>query len=327
MAPGASSYTKPFTFRTQWEGRERQFMGLETQAELGELIFFCLADEPERGNFVSAWTPPRRSPRLPKPLAFDPRFLSPMSDAATKLASECAHSWGRIFFLDENLEVAPPEKGKRRLFLSQDGGGEWRHEQFFPRMGSPFVWASREEAHQLALLAPLDLLAHFVSLMRRQPESDPARALKWDDLPHEERNLLCRPLARGNYEEWRWVLHLYGQSRLAWWNDTSHNWLMAYVYLVCRLSLKRGYPAGRTPFFLEFERLCSWMLRYFEPSLDVDFVGHCTAARQWSQTEMRVSARVERPTQHERIEALMQLRDWLSDKAAPEEIEALLRET
>ena len=43
-----------FNFRGMWFGRERDFIGQVVGQAKTEMIFFALADEPERGNFVSA---------------------------------------------------------------------------------------------------------------------------------------------------------------------------------------------------------------------------------------------------------------------------------
>lgn len=307
----------PFLFRTNWEGREREFAGQVLDSELGDLTFFWLPDEPECGNFVSAWTPPMRKSFLPKPLAFGPRYHSPMSDPAATLARECAHSWGRVYFLDENLRASGVEHAKRRLFLSQDGGGEWRQQRYFPQTGSPFVWASREDAHLWARLAPLELLEQFLATVKDDANSDAAHALQWDELPHEKRYQICRPLARGDYSEWQRILGLFTRSHHHIWNEDKFSWRVAHIPLVC--------DHKDWDFYFRFEPFCEWLQQYFEPSVDVDLTRKCTAAAQWAQQGAQVSAKVFRPTQHERLEALLQLRDWLRDKATPLEIESLLR--
>lgn len=309
----------PFLFRTVWEGRERNFAGQVLNSELGDLTYFWMLDEPEHGNFVSAWTPPHSNPRLPRPLGFGPRFHSPMSNPAKTLARECAHSWGRVYFLDENMCVSGPKHVKRRLFLSQDGGGEWRQQKYFPQTGSPFVWSSRANAHNWARLAPLELLEQFL-LTLSDTNCDATRALQWDELPHEERYQVCRPLARGDYREWHHVLELFTQSRRQIWNEDDFSWRMAHIPLTCSTH-HRDWD-----YYFRFELFCNWLFNYFAPSLAVDLIEKCTAAAQWSQKGAQVSAKVFRPSQHERIEALLQLRDWLRDKATPAQIEALLRD-
>lgn len=305
-----------FLFRTMWDGREREFVGQVLASELGDLTYFYMRDELKRGNFVSAWTPPMRRAFLPKPLAFEPRYHSTMSDPATTLARECSHSWGRVYFLDENLQASGVERAKRRLFLSQDGGGEWRQQKYFPQTGSSFVWSSREDAHSRARLAPLELLEQFLATLS-DTTCDAALALQWEELPHEERHQVCRPLARGDYHEWQHILGLFTRSRSQIWDEDDSTWRMAHIPLVC--------DHKDWGFYFRFEPFCEWLQRYFEPALDVGLTRKCTAAAQWSRKGTQVSAKVFRPTQHERLEALLQLREWLRDKATPDEIEKLLR--
>ncbi len=68
------------------------------------------------------------------------------------------------------------------------------------------------------------------------------------------------------------------------------------------------------------------MREFFQPDLDEHFLKQSSAAENWSHRSFTLRLRVNSPTQHERLEALFQLRDWLSDKAAPDEIELLLRD-
>lgn len=44
---------EPFTFRAQWDECERDFVGQVIGRTKERTLFFALADEPERGNFVS----------------------------------------------------------------------------------------------------------------------------------------------------------------------------------------------------------------------------------------------------------------------------------
>ena len=69
-----------------------------------------------------------------------------------------------------------------------------------------------------------------------------------------------------------------------------------------------------------------WTKSYVRPTLDLALLNQHVAASQWKKRRFSWSERMQAPTQHERPEALLRLRQWLSDKAASAEIELLLRE-
>ena len=306
---------EPFAFRALWDGRERDFVGQVKNL----LIFFALTGEPERGNFVNASVWASRNPNRPAPPICEPRTEIPRHNLKRIVEVTADEGWGRLYFLDENLNLAPAAAAVQwRLFLAQSGWGQWCAAPRFYEGQARFRW-HKDAAHarQLALLPPLQLWERVrASLLEKA--SDAALAREFALLGGAARHQLCRPVARGSYEQWRQVLQWYVQccgptaekKRLslvvyASLGDVRNSWSVAGKR--CRL------PAAVAEF-------CQWTHRFFAPTLDEEFLSRCSAAAAFSQRSFKISVSTDFITQHERLEALLHLRDWLRDKAAPDQI-------
>ncbi len=312
---------EPFVFRVQWFGSEREFIGQVVGQKHTPMIFFGLADEPERGNFVNARRFVSKKPGVEAPPVFEPRTQVPYAneDALRCLELTATEGWGRLFFLNEDLQPTE-DQPVWRLFLAQSGWGEWSAAPDFYMKSARFRWNENgDEARNLAHLPSLELLQHSLPELR-DPNSDAAFARRFAPLKGTARHQLCRPLQHGSYAEWEHVLRLFIQSRTELWLNKSSVHYDIYVYA------KQTQVSSKTCFNLQFPKFYKWTRRYFAPALDKDLLGSCVAAQAWHTRRFSWSERIEQPTQHERLEALLQLREWLADKAAPDEIELLLRE-
>ena len=317
---------EPFVFRANWCGVERDFVGQVVGQRYTPMIFFALADEPDRGNFVSAIVWKSKHPDHTPTPTFEPRSeMIPLhpQDLIRHLELATDEGWGRLYFVDEKLEPVENQPAHWRLFLAQSGWGQWSAAPDFYSHNARFRWNENpHKARELALLPPLELLEQLrPSLLDSQ--SDAAFARLFIPLKAKARHQQCRPLQRGSYNEWQQSLQRYLQSRIALWKSDK-----------ATVSLRVHNPTDEEDRCTSKgdARQCSqtdarffdWTRQYFAPTLDEDLLKRCSAAAAWSRRSFTVSASAKRPTQHERLEALLQLRDWLGDKATPEEIELLL---
>ncbi len=287
------------------------------------MIFFVLADEPERGNFVSAPMFVNKDGARVKPI-WEPRTNIPIENVSRVVELTADEGWGRLYFLDENLRPVPAESVCWRLFLAQSGWGQWVAAPQFYAEQARFRWEEdAARARSLALLPPLELLAQVrVALLDEQ--SDAAFARAFVRLSRKQRDRKCRPLARGSYDEWERALLWYLQSQFSSPTAAARMTFFVHAQIVQnRHSWKFDSKIMRPlpPHAAEF---AGWTHQYFAPSLDEDFLKRCCAAKQWAERSHQFWIRTARPTQHERLEALLQLRDWLRGKATPAQIEAWL---
>lgn len=114
--------------------------------------------------------------------------------------------------------------------------------------------------------------------------------------------------------------------------DTASLWQRGHAW---RWSLHHEF-AGRGWLFNQFNRsdttqnlrLTVWqefLYDHFVPDLRAELMEHVCAREFWQHAgELQNVQLSEAPTMHERIEARLQLREWLQDKAAPNEMEKLL---
>jgi len=312
---------EPFEFRVSWEGQEREFIGQIIWQKHQPMIFFALADEPERGNFVNASVFVSRNPEHPNPPICEPRtyFAIAQDNAKIYLEVTANEGWGRLFFVSEDLQ--PSQAPAWRLFLAQSGWGECSAAPDFYMKSARFRWNTNpDEARQLALLPPLQLLEQVRPFLL-DPNSDAAHARRFAPLKNKARGQLCRPLQRGTYDEWEGILRLFLLSRTRVWTDKPKRRFHIYIYAKeLRTSPKSCY------FHLQFPRFYKWMKGYFAPTLDEEYLCSCVATRAWHKRRFSWSQDLNAPTQHEHMEALLRLREWLEGKASPDEIAGMLGE-
>ena len=179
----------------------------------------------------------------------------------------------------------------------------------------------------LCLIAPI-LLKVVQSF--REPTHDLFFAFEWAKLSRFEQFDLVWPLQNGTYAQWEQVIRLHA---LATVQMPEAEGLQFYREVRMNGKSSSGFWTRRNPTSQRIEsdsftRFLEWTRRYFGPMRSEELCERypCTEYRCRFDVvafEVRLS---QAPTQHERLEALLQLRDWLRDKAAPDEIERLLSE-
>ena len=327
LAPNrrANCDCEPFSFRALWCGRERDFVGQVVGQNYAQMIFFALANEPKRGNFVNASVLVSKNPARPAPPIYEPRTYFAPEDAQSILERSATDGWGRLYFLDENLNLACDETVRWRLFLAQSGWGEWSAAPDYYQNSARFRWNKDEiAARQLALLPPLELLKR-VRVFLLDSDGDATLAREFAPLRGFARHQLCCPVGRGSYEQWKQILQWYLQSHFPT-SAKEKARLKIDIQNARRDSVDKWLIGGRCSCFgPSATQFCDWTRQYFAPELDENYLKRCSAAAHWSNRTLPIGVAASRPTQHERLEALLQLRDWLRDKATPAQIEALLR--
>ncbi len=318
---------EPFFFRALWFGSEREFVG--QVLSFGENYFhlwFSLADEPERGNFVCSRGLRGEIPPYVPQVEFR---AEPTQQAFIERVKN--ELWGRLFVLDSQLRLANRDNGCCTIFLAASG---WGQVNFIHQGSAEFQW-SAPCAKVLAEPDSSRYLDEVVTLAQTQ-EHPLQFAFEWAGILPLQRLALALPLRNGNYEQWQRLIQLHAVATLrcgeGWRSHheigmvsrAQSTWLRAEHYWdeVGRSGLEMQKGSNNS-----FQRFLLWTLAYFRPTRDDALctthpcVRSCVAGTPWL-----FSGFVEQGTQHERLEALLQLRDWLADKATPKEIEALLRE-
>lgn len=147
--------SEPFAFCAQWGGRERDFIGQAVWQTDGRMIFFALADEPELGNFVSALFTTLAAAGYQQ-LSPAPRSHASQKTVGRVLRETADEQWGRLYYLDEELNIASENPVFWRLFLAQNGWGQWCRAPDYYRHEAIFCWnKNASQARQKSLLTPL----------------------------------------------------------------------------------------------------------------------------------------------------------------------------
>lgn len=308
---------KPLLFEANCFGRIREFVGQSISEDgYDNAFFFQLCDEPQRGSFVYSANENAA------------QFYKASSWASIETVEEfkkCVESnlWGRYLVLDESLNLATANNGCNTLFLNWNGLG-----MFHPDGGSfaRFRW-NQPCLAEIWNLPVSELLSQFI-IRVQEPESEPQFAIWWAKLSDAEHFDLIFPLGRGTHGEWKNVYHLLLLAFISPVNVSDANSVFCFAFdgdFKANIYYRLANNTYQLVESLPLQKLSRWLHDYFAPKRNDELCMHYLCARQWASSDALCEVRIDQPTQHERLEALLQLRDWLSDKAAPAEIDALLR--
>ncbi|RYX85600.1 hypothetical protein EON83_04475 [bacterium] len=240
--------------------------------------------------------------------------------------------WRRLIYFDDELKLnAQAENWKFCLEYLKPLGPFWRRgkRELYGTTGFKFSdssWHFTTPSSQLE------------SLIRRElsnPDSDCAFALRWTQLSEQERSELNFPVQNGTRElcdlllnsiiwsdpqldhalEWEWSIGLETKARLqaGFWSSKETDLENQNV----------SHPLSHRQ-----ARLLELVVHHCGLQI-CESVGKYTPISNWRDygDGDYLSMKVSIPTQHERLEARLRLRDWLQDKVAPEEIPFLLGES
>ena len=308
-------------FEANCFGRVREFVGQSINEDgYGNILFFQLRDEPQRGNFVySGVTEDSAQPYKDFGRTSPARTISHLKESIE------SNYWGRYFVLDKSLNLADSNNGCNTLFLNWNGLAMFHEDEgSFAR----FRWS--EPCLEEMWNSPATELLERVVEQSRDDSSETHFAFWWATLSTAKHFDLMLPLARGTYQEWQKICRLLPTIFISWVDNFDAK---LYARFVADGSVESNFyqQSGRA-FQQEIEnsplqQLARWLHEYFSPQPNEELSARYPCARQWLKPNNRAvcEVRIDRPSQHERIEALLQLRDWLRDKATPADIEALLR--
>lgn len=322
--------SEPFRFRGRWFGRNRKFVAQLSGRERHRLLFFALEDEPERGNFVVAKHNVECLDKDPKYLVCEPKvFAHPLDVRREELLGALNMNWGRVFYLNAELAPANGVDACWRLFLAATGWGQWSAIPAHAEKNAVFGWRAFP-TQELTGLPSLELLT-WLKRDLLDPQGAFALSRQFASLDGAGRSALVRPLTRGTYVEWQHVVRLFVLSRepLQGFNKPLFFQFQSGddQGQFCRIRLlSHEIPSFADLDVPDFKRFARWTFDFFAPQLDTHLLTCCFEAKRWSERPNSWTVGLAVPTRHEQLEALLQLRDWLADKATPDEIEALLRE-
>ena len=258
--------------------------------------------------------------------------------------------WGRVLWLDRELNGADEISGVLRLYLGADERGEW----FLPgwtnmvSVKAGFDWQHENRA-ALLLDSSDEALLEWVYAAAEIEGSDLAFSLNWTALgptyaAREKRVALNFVTARGSIEEMIRALRLASQCEAEWASMRHICWeidpLIAPVHAFGpreqwreRLFLNQvgsenffdGNAPRRLPPFAR--KMRDWAHGWFgvEPNHELRARHRC--ARNLNGELTFVIERIDEPvpTAHEQLEAFAQLRGFLAERLAPDELNALLK--
>ena len=247
------------------------------------------------------------------------------------LAPQWKEAWeerrvGHLFCLNENNELATPQNMTWKVFLCANGRGSWQREGSFPGQEDggdivqhepqSFNW-HEEGAAQWLNKPALDWFVTFKTWTRDE-NSDVSFAARWAAKERDERHALCATTRRDSFALFQHVLRLAIQSDAELWKNAQS--------IGFQFQLIDSEAPGKSAWFRNerfetveftprFRRLWDFSFAYFEPERGGELASY-SCVKQWLD-EYKPSLFdfwTPAPTQHERLEALLELRDLLHDR-------------
>ena len=238
-----------------------------------------------------------------------------------------------LFFGADQKLIGHRGRWAAQLILSSDGQSCWqapdgeiapfRFSHLKPNQLLPRTLRTREsDAH----------IEAEVRAMLRDENSDCAFGWTWLHWSARQRNRVWARAQRGSLEECEKILRAITRSDRMWQTEPSRDLVLELGALEGRFgennSIQAYLFAGRDnqEFSAAQNRLLSLVFAHFGISLNQP-VERYGAARHYSHRHgytWRIS--LDLPSQHERLEALFDVRDWLRDKIPTDELTSLMKE-
>ena len=247
--------------------------------------------------------------------------------------------WGRILWLDRELQLTHTNEGVVRLYLGANGQGEW----FVPglaeryNVSAGFDWSSENRAWLLLKSNEQELL-DWVYARAEDLNSDLSFSLNWvawgaTRAAHEKRVAFNFRFARDGVEELCHVLRLILQCEPAFADLNEIRWEIDPLTAPAISYGENGDCV--TEHLVSDNRYCpiaplarrirEWAHGWFGVELNEELRAHHRCVRQIRGELILVVERKRAPSAHEQIEAFAQLRDFLAARVAADELRALLK--
>ncbi|BCM90410.1 hypothetical protein IAD21_02262 [Abditibacteriota bacterium] len=272
----------------------------------------------------------KREGKAPALRLFD---LDPDSDAHAVLEHFQKRGWSRWIYLDDNFDICINEESIAHKVLVVAGTDTyWRKEgrdsYEFKLQGVPedFRWGEYVSTPEI------------VSLIKEQlqdVDSSCYFAFRWSNMTDQERNVWLYRTEKESFDQCERILKLFMWSS-NWWEKEEE-----MVCVMDELPWSKN-PDKTSPNPLQNSEVRSWddengwiqtsitqrrLLAVIDRHFGVYYDEKCRVHQQYGRERQHCwYLRVKPPTFHERLEARLELRDWLQDKVAPEEIPFLLGE-
>ena len=247
--------------------------------------------------------------------------------------------WGRVLWLDRELNLARANEGVLRLYLGANGQGEW----FVPglaeryNVSAGFSWADENRVSLLLHSSEQELL-ESVYARAEDLSSDLSFSLNWVSwgatrAAHEKRVAFNFRFARDGVEELCHVLRLVLQCEPAFAELNEICWEIdpltapALTYQENGNCLGNEYLLSGTwlfPIAPFARRIREWAHAWFGVELNEALRARHRCVKQLRGDLTLVVERKRAPSAHEQVEAFAQLRDFLAARVAGKELAALL---
>ena len=236
---------------------------------------------------------------------------------------------GHMFCVDEALGfLNHPQQTAWKIFLRADGIGSWHRQMEFPDENDwrdivqnepqSFRWHDEDDRAEEWLKRPaLEWFAAFRALTQDE-NSNVAFAARWTAKERNERYLLSASTQRESMEVFLRILKLAVLTDEVVWQESQ--------IVSCQLQLVDDEPAGERLWVSEyrkgdvktarFERLAKAAIAYFEPTRGGELANSNPCVQQWldEYRDSQFHFWMEATTQHEQMEALMELKDMLRER-------------
>lgn len=308
-------------FKVEFDGRE--FLLLAANG----FVRFCETSSQKHKNQPSEWNfAIGEALRVSATTQVNPQFVRSLFEDKWKRGE-----YGRIVFFKEDL-----------VFLGHDGHSSVWSESHYYTIGGPNPYGNTSIPFQF------DSVDKFDSL----PASFwPAQLDKWDadehsdfrfarDLAHSDENGVARLALdiNGDWSEMERIAHLILETDSNWSNPKYAEFHVFGVYvgikhrelpmlsLVCGEYEWEGMQLSQydSAFHKPGELWNIW-LRHFVRGFDEELLAHHVVGDLLQNCNFVFSCERREKTAHEKMDSLLQLRDWLQDKLSPERIAQLLR--
>ncbi len=306
--------------RTDWLGEEREFLLREVEIAPEQFILFVReVDSEDEGNYVlynsrCAWVSVEMSWRT---RAFN----------AANLILKAQHcSVARWFFVRVRLQ----EKQVPAYIIvnsEEQASFQWVYpmekDRDFER-SLPFRWHCADLAH-----APSPVWLARLRSELEQPLSAANSALRWLQLDFDTRVNAIMVCRRGSYREllqvMRWVLIC--DSEVSWFSF-EWDWEFDFLDSPDDKVWTSVFSQWGNKFLPLSDRSLEWrraVLEWFQVSMNETLVNENQYVRLFCGDNHELMAvSVSSPTQHERLEAALELRDWARGKVPDELLETLM---
>lgn len=248
---------------------------------------------------------------------------------------EILHSWFSKYVMEENFS-------RKMSFCGSDSGqvmglsiGEkvchWS-KSLRSSGGTPFELPYQRNGSLWIIEEPDNIIIGKVEQALNDEKSDCAFSWRWAQSEWKDNQRIVSQFKRGDFDEFVQVIRWLTQSHSAFQEKPLFiEWLI--FIQSCLEDESRGtgsyqdLPRAIATSTQKLDNLLNVVHDYFLPSYDDTLKRYSIIKHISRVSNFQIYVGVSIPTQHERLEARLNLREWLADKVAPEEIPALLGES